>query len=253
MSRMHLFRFSPLLCLGLAWLMALILVQFLAPIAQDPAFLLFAESGACCGIPHFWNVVTSLAFLWIGGAGLLSLRRDGTLFSLPAETTFFIGILLTGLGSAYFHWNPNNQTLLWDRLPMALGFLALFLALVDDCLQVVIAKRLLPAALLCGAGSVLYWAYSEAKGNGDLRYYAIVQFLPMLLIPVLLLRWPPQQKHPAWLWTMLGLYVLAKIFEYYDHAIAAWLPFDLTGHALKHVVAAAAAYCFLRARPRNLG
>jgi len=96
MSRMPLLRFSPLLCLGLAWLMALISVQFLAPIAQNPAFLLFAESGACCGIPHFWNVVTNLVFLWVGGAGLLSLRRDGTLFALPAETKFFIGILLTG-------------------------------------------------------------------------------------------------------------------------------------------------------------
>jgi hypothetical protein len=30
------------------------------------------------------------------------------------------GIFLTGFGSSYYHWSPNDGTLFWDRLPMAL-------------------------------------------------------------------------------------------------------------------------------------
>ncbi|MFM7989159.1 MAG: hypothetical protein ACKPKO_58580, partial [Candidatus Fonsibacter sp.] len=35
---------------------------------------------------------------------------------------FFIAIILTGLGSSYYHLSPNDLTLVFDRLAMSLVF-----------------------------------------------------------------------------------------------------------------------------------
>jgi hypothetical protein len=146
------------------------------------------------------------------------------------------------------HYAPDNQTLLWDRLPMTVAFMALYVALLGHCFDRQLAQRFLPLALLTGAASVLYWSYSESRGAGDLRYYAVVQFLPMLLIPTLLLRWPPKALRVSYLWSMLLLYLAAKLCEYFDDTLAGHLPFLLTGHALKHLFSGAAGFVFVGAR-----
>ena len=35
---------------------------------------------------------------------------------------FFLGLFLTGFGSGYYHWEPTNDTLVLDRLPMTILF-----------------------------------------------------------------------------------------------------------------------------------
>ncbi len=39
--------------------------------------------------------------------------------------------------------------------------------------------------LAIGIASVFYWQRTEAQGVGDLRLYALVQFLLMLIIPII--------------------------------------------------------------------
>lgn len=156
-------------------------------------------------------------------------------------------MLLTGLGSAYYHWAPDASTLVWDRLPMTITFMGFFLALVAHTLGRKLAHRFLPLALAIGVGSVLYWAWTESQGRGDLRAYAVVQFLPLVLVAVLLLRFHPPTLRRGALWCVPLAYALAKAFEFGDHAIADVLPWQLSGHALKHFSAAAAGFAFQRA------
>lgn len=95
-------------------------LSLLPPIPQDPHYHEFADQRTLLTIPNFWNVVSNLPFVLVGGAGLRKFRHD------PIPAMLFLGILLTGFGSAYYHWYPNDDTLFWDRLPMTLVFMAIF-------------------------------------------------------------------------------------------------------------------------------
>lgn len=238
---------TALLVIGLCWPLAFLAVQFVEPIPQDVTYHAFAETGSWLGLPNFWNVLTNLALVVAGGLGLHTLQKQQTTPKPVGEAIFFWGLILTGFGSAYYHYAPDNQTLLWDRLPMTVAFMGLFVALLGHSFGRKITQRYLPLALAVGAASVAYWFYGETQGSGDLRYYVVVQFLPMLLIPVILLRWPPATLRVPWLWSMLLLYLAAKFCEYFDVQMAEHLPFLLTGHALKHLFAGAAGLAFQRA------
>jgi hypothetical protein len=233
----------------LAFSALLIAFAFLAdPVSQDPGYHLFADTRFIFGIANFWNVVSNLPFLIVGGAGLWFLRtkeQQGIISSLyPAYLIFFCGVLLTSIGSSWFHLAPSNSTLLWDRLPMTIAFMALLALIVGEHVCDKSAKRLLMPLLLVGAVSVIYWHYTESIGAGDLRPYAIVQFLPMILIPILLLTYPPRFSSPGIYWGMILLYALSKAFEYFDYDVYAWGSI-ISGHSIKHLVAAAAPALFL--------
>ena len=105
---------------------------------------------------------------------------------------------------------------------------------------------LLLPLLVAGIASVCYWHYTEARGMGDLRPYALVQFLPMLLIPLILLMFKPAFTSGWGYWLLMLGYVLAKILEHFDAGVYAVLSF-LSGHSLKHVAAALGVYGLLKA------
>lgn len=223
---------------------------FVAPIPQDPAYHLFVDQRSALGISNIWNVLSNLPFLLVGGTGLIFVRRDAStvcpLALLPAYVIFFVGILLTAFGSAYYHLAPSNDTLVWDRLPMTIGFAGLFSIIVGEFVSVRIARRLLLPLLAAGVFSVAYWAYTEASGNGDLRPYAIVQFLPMLLIPVILLTSRSKNLPSSVFWLMFVFYFVAKLFEYFDAGVFA-AGNIVSGHSLKHVAASLTPATFLYA------
>ena len=110
------------------------LTFLLDPIPQDPAYHQFADQRTLLGIAHAGDVLSNLCFLAVGAAGLFFLLRGDShsgMFSDPSEhrpfLVFFAGVLLTGVGSAWYHLNPTNASLLLDRLPMTLvtaGFTA---------------------------------------------------------------------------------------------------------------------------------
>src|ERR1700751_4030270 len=98
----------------------------LPPIPQDQSYHQFADQRTILGIPNFWNVVSNLPFLAVGAAGLRRFRND------PATGVFFLGVFLTGVGSSYYQWDPNDSTLFWARLPMTLSFSAILALGVEE-------------------------------------------------------------------------------------------------------------------------
>ena len=212
----------------------------IGPVPQDPGYHNFADMRPFFGISNFQNVVSNLSFLIIGAIGLgYTWRYSQQVCIAGLETAYsvcFAGVFLTAFGSAYYHFEPSNDALVWDRLPMTVAFAGLFAVIVGEFVSVRAARILLVPLLILGFMSVEYWAWTEARGAGDLRPYAIVQFLSMLLILFILASHPSVTPQKYVFWWMIGFYLLAKLCEYFDFAIFA-LGNVISGHALKHIVA----------------
>ena len=146
---------------------SLAILPLLPPIAQDPSYHQFADQRTLLGIPNFWNVISNLPFVLVGAIGLWQFGRDRASFVL------FLGIFLTGFGSAYYHWNPNNDTLFWDRLPMALTFMAILAVAVEERVSAKTGAIKLWPLLALAVFSLLLWRWTD-----DLRLYGWVQFSP---------------------------------------------------------------------------
>lgn len=229
-ARAHAFVATLVCGLGLvtAWVLT-------GEIAQDPAYHLFADRRLLLSIPHAHNVLSNLPFALVGALGLatLSSRRGEARETRIMYLVFFASVFLTAIGSAYYHLGPNNLTLLWDRLPMAVGFTSILAAIVSERCGPRTGRRLFPWLLFAGFASVVYWHWFD-----DLRLYALVQFGSLLALTVILL-WR-REPDSGLLWFALGFYLLAKIFETADAAIFELSGHLVSGHALKHVTAAAA-------------
>lgn len=220
----------------------IIAVAMVDPVPQDPLYHVFADQRQMLGIPNFMNVMSNLPFLVVGILGwrvISSHSHTVTPTTTRAWVVFFFGMALTSFGSGYFHLEPNNDSLVWDRLPMTIGFMSLVSIILSEYVSPVLGKRLLLPLLLVGISTVAYWAYTESQGAGDLRPYAIVQFLPILLIPLIIILYRSQSDLARYLWWMIGFYVAAKIFEQLDANL-----YDvgqvISGHSLKHLLASLA-------------
>lgn len=224
----------------------------LPPIAQDPAYHDFADHRALFRIPNFLNVVTNLAFLAVGFAGIvLCMRwREGTGARL-AWMACFIGVGLVALGSPYYHYAPDNGSLVWDRLPMSCGFMALTVAILSEHVNPRLERYLLVPAIALGIASVIYWHCTD-----DLRPYVLVQFLPLLLIPAIQFLYKCPYTDRGLLLLALAIYALSKLAEHFDTAVFATTGNIVSGHSLKHLLAAAAllvVYWMLRRRATLTG
>lgn len=229
---------------------ALIGISFVPALPQDVLYHDFADRRSFLDIPNFFDVLSNLPFVMVGLLGLWALRggvtSGGKAGLLLHYRIFFIGVLLTGFGSAYYHWAPDNHTLVWDRLPMTVAFMAFFSALVGESMSLRAGQRLLWPLLLAGFFSVAWWHFTEQAGRGDLRPYVLVQFLPIVLIPYILLAFPAPFRSNRAIWYLIVCYLLAKVLEALDVYL-----FDLgeiiSGHSLKHLSAALATYWMLHA------
>lgn len=210
----------------------------MSPIPQDPDYHNFADTRTIIGIPNFWNVMSNLPFALVGLLGLY-LCKDQLISNMPrAWVTFFIAVALVSLGSAYYHWQPSSETLVWDRLPMTIGFMGLFVGIVGEYVSEDFAKRILFPMIVIGIASVVYWHFTD-----DLRFYAWVQFMPLLVLPLILLLFKsPYYKTTSCLVMALVWYLLAKVFEAYDEPFYLLVNQVISGHSIKHV--AAAVGCF---------
>ena len=220
---------------------------FMQPIAQDLSYHLFSDDDTLFSIPNFWNVVSNLPFILVGVTGLTLLAKGtpkGSLSELRrAYITFFIGLIITALGSSYYHWNPNNNSLVWDRLPMTISFMAFFTIILGENISITFAKRIFYPLLSIGIFTVIYWIMTESNGAGDLRPYVLVQFLPVIMIPLILWLYPSPFDGQRYIALVLVAYVLAKLMEHFDHEIHDLLGV-MSGHSIKHVVAAFGTYFF---------
>ena len=206
----------------------------LPPLLQDPSYHQFADQRELFGIPNFWNVVSNFPFIVVGAVGLFRFRRNAITLIL------FTGLFLTGFGSSYYHLNPNDSTLFWDRLPMTLCFAAILSAVVEERVDARAGAILLRPLLAIGIFSLLLWRWTD-----DLRLYAWAQFFPFLALILLLQLVPPKYTGASYWITAAALYALAKLLEYLDETIFSFGAI-VSGHTLKHLAAAAAAFTILR-------
>jgi hypothetical protein len=236
------FRIALVLLLTLAVVVAALL---LPRIAQPGAYHAFADQRTLLGIPNFWNVVSNLAFIPVGlSAPWVMVRnpkpRFGASFERWAYFVAFAGTLLVGLGSGYYHLHPDNRTLFWDRLPMTLVFMALLSAVVAERIHARVGALLLLPFLVLGVLSVEVWRMGELTGVGDLRFYLLVQFYPMLAIPLMMALFPPRYTRTRDMGWLVLWYAIAKALEQWDVAVFRATGGMMSGHALKHVAAALA-------------
>lgn len=206
----------------------------LPPIPQDPAYHQFADRRALFGIPNFWNVVSNLPFILVGAVGLARFRGN------TAEIVLFSGFLLTGLGSSYYHWEPNDGTLFWDRLPMTLSFAAILALVVAERVGARAGRAVLWPMLAVGVASLLWWRWTD-----DLRLYFWAQFFPGLALVVLFALYPAKYTKTYYWFVAAAWYALAKVFEFSDHWVYS-LGQIVSGHTLKHLAAAMACFVILR-------
>ncbi len=232
---------------------------FLEPIPPDPAYHRFADTRSLVGVPNFGNVTSNLGFAIVGVLGLVTIfgRKGRDIFEQTLDAwpyiVFFFAILLVGAGSAYYHADPDGERLVWDRLPMTVGFMSLFAAFIADRIH----RRagvvyLLPALIAVGILSLVYGEWTEAQGRGDLRFYGLVQFYPMIALPLICWLFPRSRytdgKYLAW---AIGWYGAAKVLEYFDAGVFDLLGNTISGHGLKHLLSAVATYMILRMLVRS--
>jgi hypothetical protein len=227
---------------------ALGIAAWLAPRTPQPlSYHNFADQRSWLGIPNFGDVTSNLAFLVFGVWGMVYLLRLSSpqikeRFVDQREGWFYLiifaGMILTAAGSAYYHWTPDNDRLVWDRLPMTLVFMSLVAAMIAERVSVRTALWLWPVLLGIGLLSVLQWHWSEQARRGDLRFYAAVQVYAVLVL-LLVLFLPARYTRSTDLGVVVGLYVLAKLLETFDKQIYA-LGHIVSGHTLKHVAAGVA-------------
>lgn len=240
-----------LILLGII-VISLLVATLLPPIPQSLSYHDFADKRLLLNIPNAMDVISNIIFLLSGTTGLcyLSTKDSAKQFihaweKLPYAVLFF-SISAVSIGSAYYHLDPNNQTLLWDRLPMALAFAAFFVAIFAERINVKIGLILLLPLLLLAAASVFYWHYSEQTGYGDLRFYVLVQFLSVIGALYILLFYPPTYLNTIYTLYIYIWFCLGKVSEFLDKPIFNLTNNIISGHTLKHVFMGIAIFAILR-------
>jgi hypothetical protein len=215
----------------------------LPPVPQPLDYHDFADQRGAFGIANFLDVVSNAAFLLAGLAGLVVVFSGRARFEFPGErwpyAVFFLGILLTAAGSAWYHLSPDNESLFWDRLPMTIAFMGLVSSQVVDRISVRAGLALLGPMLLVGMGSVAYWIATERAGAGNVLPYALLQGYAVVVLLIMAILHPSRYTRANDLYFIFGWYVLAKLLEHYDRLVLA-TSHVVSGHSLKHVAAAMA-------------
>jgi hypothetical protein len=226
MKRLVLLALLTVVALGAVWL--------LPPIQQSQSYHNFAHRTEYLGIANFWNVISDVAFLFVAAAAWP--RLNSQMLHEPWKRTCFrvllLGIALTAFGSAYYHWQPTDARLLWDRLPMTIVFMCVLTLTIGEQVNPHLATALLWPLLVIGALSVFYWRFT-----GDLRPYIVVQFYPLIVVPLMLCF--PKHTAPTSLgaqWGMIACYGFAKAAEMFDSRLLQVVPGG--AHAWKHIFAA---------------
>ena len=244
---------SRLWWLGILSAGMFLIAAMVPPIPQPQAYHQFADARGFFGIPNFCDVTSGVAFLFVGAAGLRFVldpcgwRAVGA-FVEPSERwpylILFLSVAMACFGSGYYHLMPDNDRLMWDRLPIAIGITALLAATLNERINPKLGSRLLPVLVAIGAGTVVHWHWSEQHGIGNLNFYVFVQFYSLLAVILLAIFFRSRYTRGADIYVALTLYGFAKLAELKDQEI-----YDLghliSGHTAKHLLAAAGVYCIL--------
>jgi len=146
-------------------------------------------------------------------------------------------LIVTSLCSSWYHLQPSDVRLVADRLGMVLPFAGLLGLAVAD--RISLRAGAWTAAAIVGLGP---WTVGLWAANGNLLPWSVLQGGGMLLMLALAVRKPQAGAWGLPLGAVIGWYVLAKLLELGDHAVFDITQGYLSGHTLKHVAAAMAAW-----------
>ena len=250
------FVFKVKILLGIAIVLAVGFIGVVPAISQNPDYHHFADTWSFLGISNFFNVASNVPFLIVGYLGVsivITKAKDASpphrldMHEVLPAATVFIGAMMVAFGSAFYHLRPDNITLMVDRFTMTISFMGILSLIIAERIHKPSGVGLLPLLLSIGMASVIFWIAPELNGNtGDLRPYFLVQFLSLIIIFLILLMFPATYTKQHLLYSALGLYVLAKMFEDYDLALYEMFGNGFSGHTLKHLTAGLAIYQIVR-------
>jgi hypothetical protein len=224
---------------------AVLAVFFRPPIFQDRTYFGHADQRTLLGLPNALNVLSNLPFACAAWFGLRRVRMLGG----PQRTAARIAFLAVGavtIGSGFYHLDPRSTGLLVDRLPISLAFAALFAWILGDRLGASWTSWTLVPLLALSLLTLWIW-YGGGELDGDLRPYGLVQAIPLACLPFLLVLFPGELDERRLALALL-FYLAAKGCELLDGEIYA-LGRIVSGHTLKHLLAAAACVYLAPAGP----
>lgn len=241
---------KSLVLLLLVFGLTVVVFSLLHPIPQSESYHQFADQRSWMVIPNAWDVLSNIAIGLPGVWGLYLLFSPNRVqFNDYRERWLWIGIsmglILIAIGSGYYHLDPNNSNLIWDRLPMTFVFMSIVAALISERINMRLGLLLWPILIGVGFYSVLLWYTSELKGASDLRFYIGVQAFTILATMAMMLT--PSLYDRNWELAIVVLcYGLALLFDLFDHQIYDALNGVISGHSLKHLAVGLAGAALIR-------
>ena len=207
----------------------------------------FVDARTLWGLPNAVDVLSNVPIALAGLMGLFALGGR----ALPGATqaalrVFFLGLLLTGFGSALYHWAPDAAGLVADRLGMAVTFAgALALAVAERVGQAPARPVLLVAFMVAVVSAAMPFTH------GNVLPWAVVQFGGVALIAWAALQAPAPAAIGVHFGALIAWYALAKALELGDAAVFRATGEGVSGHSLKHLAAALAAWPVIAAVRRQ--
>jgi hypothetical protein len=225
-------------------LFAVVYIWFFPASPQNVAYHNFADARHLLGIDNFFNVISNIGFMLAGlwGIYLIFTYRRNTTFVNASERwpylVFFVGAVLIAFGSSYYHLNPNNSTILWDRLPMCIDTMAFFLFVFTERVNIRLGLFLTIPLLIIGMLAPIWWELSEMAGHGDMRLYSWGQIYPITATIIILLFFSPRYTKGYYILGSIAWYAGAKFFEHFDVQVYNLTHHIVSGHVIKHLMAA---------------
>lgn len=220
-------------------LLSLVFFLCLSPIYDPVDVNIYADERTFFGIPNFFLVMPGVLFVIFGLMGLWMLWNERKTFLRSIWMIFFIASIGIGIGSGYYHVDPSDPRLFWDRLSISTAFMALLAGVVTERISLNRAKTIAPLLILAGMGSIFYWAWA-----GDLRFYLLIQYFSIIALPLLCFCFP--MKGDKYIYGLVIFYVLAKLVEMVDGQIFSLTHQMISGLTLKQLCGAVGVYFIYR-------
>lgn len=211
----------------------------LSPIYDRPDVNVYADERSFLGIPNFFLVAPGLVFIILGLLGFGKLWSQRSAFLRSVWMVFFIASIGIGLGSGYYHLDPSDQRLFWDRLSISTAFMSLLAGVITERISLSTAKKVAPFLILFGMGSIFYWAWA-----GDVRFYWLIQYFSIIALPLLCFCFP--MKGDKYIYGLVIFYVLAKLVEMVDGQIFSLTHQMISGLTFKQLFGAVGVYFVYR-------
>lgn len=199
----------------------------------------FADARAYLGIPNAMDVLSNLPIFLVGLWVWHSLPSGRALPDTTKRATqvFSAGLMLTGIGSAIYHWAPSAYTLVWDRSGMAIAFAGMLSLALAEHVSQTFAQRALSGLV----AAALFSAWLPVM-NGNALPWGLMQLGGVVLLAQLARQPLAADAIGIRLNRVIGLYLLAKALELSDAIVFHASAELISGHSLKHFAAALAAW-----------